>query len=65
VQPERCWLLAVGVFRWTGARLVVVVGVPVDRNVRTAVWCSAADQVWPVVCPHASSVGCGALPVDA
>ena len=35
MRPERCWPLAVGVFRWTGMR--VVVGVSVGRNCRTVV----------------------------
>jgi hypothetical protein len=48
------------------ARLVAVVGVAVSQNYGTVVvWCSAAFQAWPVVCPHASAVACGALPAVA
>jgi hypothetical protein len=38
----------------------------VSQNYGTVVvWCSAAFDAWPVVCPHASAVGCGALPAVA
>ncbi|HWS92599.1 MAG TPA: hypothetical protein VN306_08940 [Mycobacterium sp.] len=48
------------------ARLVVVVGVAVNRNYGTVVeWCSADGQVWSVVCPQRSAVRCGVLPADA
>ena len=64
MRPERCWPLAVGVFRWTGTPRGV--GVAVGRNYGTVVvWCSADGQVWPVECPHPSAVGCGVLPAVA
>ena len=48
------------------ARLVVVVGVAVNRNYGTVVvWCPADDRAWPVVCLHSSAVGCGVLPAVA
>jgi hypothetical protein len=64
-----CGPNGVGCGRWVfsggPARLVVVVGVAVSQNYGTVVWCPMAAQVWPVECPHASSVECGVLPADA
>ena len=58
MRPERCWPLAVGVFRGTAC---LVVGVSVGRNYRSVVvWRSADGQAWPVVCPQLSTVRCGA-----
>jgi hypothetical protein len=57
VRSERCWPLAVGVFRWTGTPPV---GVSVGRNCRAVVvWCSADVRAWPVECPRRSAVRCG------
>jgi len=73
ISEQECILCGsngVGRWRWVlsggPARLVVVVGVAVSQNFRTVVvWCSAAFPAWPVVCPHASAVACGALPAVA
>jgi uncharacterized membrane-anchored protein len=63
------WVLSGG-----PARLVVVVGVAVSQNYGpVVVWCSAAFQAWPVVCPQRSvprkrevpPVACGVLPAVA
>jgi len=71
VRFERCWPLAVGVFRGP-ARLAV--GVSVGRNCRAVVvWCSADVRAWPVECPRRSvprkrevpPVRCGVLPAAA